>query len=51
MEDLESLKEFINQTDFEPSVKKALFEAIMLQFRNGSQADFQRLIKETLDNR
>ena len=50
MEDLESLKEFISQTEFEPKVKKALFEAIMLQFRNGTQADFQRLIKDALEN-
>lgn len=46
MEDIESLKEFIEHSDFRPEIKKALFEAILLQFRNGTTADFQRLIKD-----
>jgi hypothetical protein len=48
MEDLDTLKKFIDNSDFSPEIKKALFDCILLEMRNSASSEFQRLVRNMI---
>lgn len=49
MEDLDTLKRFIDNSDFSSEIKKALFDCILLEMRNSPSSEFQRLVRSMLE--
>ena len=49
MEDLDTLKRFIDNSEFSSEIKKALFDCILLEMRNSSSSEFQRLVRAMLE--
>lgn len=49
MEDLDTLKKFIDNSEFSDEIKKALFDCILLEMRNSPSSEFQRLVRNMLE--
>ena len=44
MEDLETLRDFINDSNFDETTKKALLDCIYLEMRNSPIGEYQKLV-------
>jgi hypothetical protein len=49
VEDLDTLKKFIDNSEFSSEIKKALFDCVLLEMRKSSSIEFQRLLKSILE--
>ena len=46
MEDIDTLKKFIEGSDLPDDTKKALFDCVLLQIRNSPSAEFLKVIRD-----
>ncbi len=46
MEEIQTLKRFIDNADFSPEIKKALFDCLMLELRKSPSSEYLRVIKQ-----
>jgi hypothetical protein len=50
MEDIETLKKFIDGSGVSAEVKKALFDCVLLQVRNSPTTEFMKIVREMSGN-
>ena len=46
MDEIQTLKRFIDNADFPPEIKKALFDCLMLELRKSPSSEYLRVIKQ-----
>ncbi len=46
MEEIQTLKRFIDNAEFSPAIKKALFDCLMLELRKSPSSEYLRVIKQ-----
>ena len=50
MEDTAKLKSFIDNSDFPPEVKRALFDCVLLEIRKSSSSEYLKVIRNALED-
>ncbi len=50
MEDIETLKKFIEGSDVSPEIKRALFDCVLLEMRNSPSTEFLKVVKGLVGN-
>jgi hypothetical protein len=48
MDDLKSLKGFIDNSSFSPEIKKALFDCVLLELRKSPTSEYLRVIRNVI---
>jgi hypothetical protein len=50
MEDIETLRKFIDGSGVSPEIKKALFDCVLLQVRNSPTTEFLKIVRDLSGN-
>ncbi len=51
MDDLEVIRQFINESDFDEEIKLALLECIAIEYKGGSTSDYNQLLKRISESK
>ena len=50
MEDLEVIRQFINESEFSPEIKSVLLESIGIEVRDGALSEYEKVVKRIADS-
>jgi hypothetical protein len=48
MDDIKSLKGFVDNSSFSPEIKKALFDCVLLELRKSPTSEYLRVIRNVI---